>query len=499
MLTEKPSTDALSIELFLSPAGTRGQALPRGLGVEALAEAAEGVSADADTVPVSHVDPGGDPSSLRDQGWGVIVPQDEAGDRLLALARPLLDRRAEDQELDVADMRIYRVRPDMSAAEATDWIDRQLVANNPQDAIPGYLLVLGRPEQVSFELQQALAGQFHVGRLGFGSDAGYEAYLAKLLASERAPAGGLARAVYFTARDGTPATELGHRLLMRPCVADAEQLRAKQRFAASEIAAIEDEDDPARAADRLLAAAGGPAVLFSCSHGAGSPPDGWRSPDEQRALQGGLCLGKGQLLPPEAVSGSAFLAGGVWLMFACFGAGTPKHSVYHPWLTRLARHGAFSADVAPVLRSLPGEREPPFLAALPSAALANPDGPLAVISHLDLAWSYGFYDLDKRSRGERHRRFHDLVAQLVKGSRVGLALSGSLAWARSRVKDAIVNAASAAANAPPDAADPGQDARLGHRWMALQDLAGYIVLGDPAARMAVTPPARRRAGTPAAT
>ena len=56
-----------------------------------------------------------------------------------------------------------------------------------------------------------------------------------------------------------------------------------------------------------------------------------------------------------------------------------------------------------------------------------------VIGHLDLAWSYGFHDLDKMSGGARHRRFHELVAQLVKGSRVGLArgprnLGGATQW-----------------------------------------------------------------------
>ncbi|HEU4733741.1 MAG TPA: hypothetical protein VFT22_37875 [Kofleriaceae bacterium] len=482
MRSERPS-----IELFLSPAGARGQSLPHGLPAGALAVASEGADAREDVLPASSVDPGGDPNSLRDQGWGVIVPRDEAGDRLLALARPLLDRRAADQD---AEVPIYRVPPDMSAAQATAWIDRRLVGNELQDRIPGYLLVLGRPDQVSFELQQELGVQFQVGRLGLDSDAGYEAYIAKLLASERAPPRGPARAVYFTARDGTAATDLGRRLLMQPCIADAEQGRAAGRFAASEVVAIEDED-PARAADRLVGAATGPAVLFSCSHGAGAPPEGWASPGEQRALQGSVCLGEGRMLPPEAVAGSAFLAGGVWLMFACFGAGTPKHSAYHPWLVRLARHGEHGGDLAPVLRSLPGEGEPPFLAALPSAALANPDGPLAVISHLDLAWSYAFYDLGKLSRGERHRRFHELVGQLVKGSRVGLALSGSLARARNQVARDVM---SDAANARDAGEPPGQGALLGHRWMTLQDLAGYIVLGDPAARLAVAP---RRRGAPA--
>src|SRR5690606_28033439 len=89
-----------SIELVLGPA--------RGLGAGALADAAlvgaaEGAGdGPARARPYSHLDPGGDPNSLRDQGWGVIAPLGPEGDRLLALARPLLDRRAAEQDGEVA-------------------------------------------------------------------------------------------------------------------------------------------------------------------------------------------------------------------------------------------------------------------------------------------------------------------------------------------------------------------------------------------------------------
>jgi hypothetical protein len=475
-----------AIDLFLCPARERAQALTRGLGEDALVEAAEGAGAGArDPVPLTSLDPGGDPSSLRDQGWGVIAPRGPEGDRLLALAMPLLDRRAADQDGDVP---VYRVPPDLTAAQAAAWIDRKLVGNELHAAVPGYLLVLGPPDQVSFELQQALAGAFSVGRIGFSTDAGYEAYVDKLLRAERAPPRP-PRAVYFTARDGTSATELGHRLLMQPCLVDAEQQRAAGRFAAQEIVAIE-EDDPARAADRLLAAAaGGPGVLFSCSHGAGAPRQGWRSPDERRAHQGALCLGGGRHLEARMLAEAPFVPGGIWLAFACFGAGTPRHSAYHHWLARLQEHGEHEGDLAAVRASLPGEGEPPFLAAQVEAALANPDGPLAIIGHLDLAWSYAFHDLDKMSHGARHRRFHELVAQLVKGTRVGLALGGSLMRARNAVGAELAIAADAEARGGPAGLE--QRVRLGHRWMVLADLGGYVALGDPAARLAIArPPAR---------
>jgi hypothetical protein len=485
--------DHPSLELFLSPAGDPGQALAHGLAADTLAAAPR--DREASARPKSYFDPGGDPNSLRDQGWGVIAPRGEDGDRLLDVIRPLLDKRAADQDGEVPE---YRVAPGMTAPEAAEWIDRKLVANALHDAIPGYLLVLGGPDQVSFELQQVLTGPFGVGRVGFDAAAGpqaYEAYVDKLLRSERAPAREQTRAVYFTARDGTPATELGRRLLMQPCIADAVEQRDAGRFAASEIATIE-EEDPARAVDRLLAAAADPGILFSCSHGAGAPRDGWGSPDRRRASQGALCMGRGQQLERQLLAQAPFVPGGMWLMFACFGAGTPRSSAYHPWLARLKEHGEYNEDLASVLASLPGQGEPPFIAALPQAALANPDGPLAIIGHLDLAWSYGFHDVEKMSRGDRHRRFHELVAQLAKGSRAGLALGGSLMRARNQVQTELTVAAADEARATEPLGDRG---RLGHRWMVLQDLDGYIALGDPAARMAIArPDARARDGAAAA-
>src|SRR4029079_18135998 len=47
-----------------------------------------------------------------------------------------------------------------------------------------------------------------------------------------------------------------------------------------------------------------------------------------------------------------------------------------------------------------------------------------------------------------------------------------------------------------DAMDAAQRTRLGHLWMLRQDLLGYVLLGDPAARLPLTPPAAQRRATP---
>jgi hypothetical protein len=55
--------------------------------------------------------------------------------------------------------------------------------------------------------------------------------------------------------------------------------------------------------------------------------------------------------------------------------------------------------------------------------------------------------------------------------------------ARNHVQTELTIAAAAEAHGGPE--PPTQRAVLGHRWMVLQDLDGYIALGDPAARLVV--------------
>ena len=475
------------LELFLRCDQAPGEALEVGLPIDALARI-PGIPDIAPPRATIKPDPGGDPSSLRDQGWGVIIGRGEQGARLLALAAPLLEKRAGDQR---AEVTIYRVPPDMDAPRAARWLRRIFLGDSLEHEIPGYVLILGGFDQVSLELQQVLSTEphVHVGRLAFEREEQYEAYIAKLLRSERAVPGKLARGLFFTAQDGTRATDLGRLRLMGPTLASARTLREQGRFPAHEL--IEIPGYGPTAGDQLLAAAAGegPAILFSCSHGLGPPRDGWPSLDDQRARQGALWAGENQAISGDLLRDRPFLPDGVWLFFACFGAGTPARSAYAHWLHRLAELGEHVGDVDAVLAALPPEGSSPFVAALPRAALANPRGPLAIIGHVDLAWSYSFIALEELGKRARHNRFVTLLQQLARGGRAGLALS-TLLRARERVKLDVAIAADHEQRGGParDAVhSEAERIRMGHRWMLHQDINGYILLGDPAARLAIDP------------
>jgi len=476
-------TAAPPLHLLLAHADDQQPALPEGLDDEAVQGAAPPARLPE---PRNLRNRGRDPNDLQAQRWGLIVPEGEAGERLEALVKPLVDRRREQQG--GHEVRIYRVPAQMDPAEAARWhrnvyLDERI----PESELPFYQLILGDLDQVPLALQQVQMIDGVVGRIAFPDERDYEAYVDKLLRWERQPAAiPRARSLFFTVHDGSAATRAGYQALVSPALAIAREDRALGAFEAADIVEL---GDPRRkpGQDELLGAvaAADPAVLLSVSHGQGAPRGGWPSVDEQRRLQGAMSLGGGVLAGPDLAS-RPFLPGGIWFMFACYGAGTPDTSVYRPWLERLIQLGQHGGRIDTVLRSLPKPGDLPFIARLPQSALANPDGPLAFIGHVDLAWSYSFQELDS-SKGptNRLRRFLSLLSYALRRDRVGVAFRELVSCAIAADTELLALYSRQAALGAE--LEPAYRARLGHLWMLRQDLMGYILLGDPAARLPITP------------
>jgi len=477
------SHDATDMNLLMVHADVRAPVLPDGLADQA----ARGQSVpDVAPQPSSFWDEGGDPNDLGAQRWGVIAPQGPEGDRLLALIDPLIRLRGE-QQGDRA-VKVYRVPPQMSAPEAMRW--KKQVFDGGADLnieVPRYQLILGDLDQVPLAVQQAQQSDGYVGRLAFDADDGYAAYVDKVLRHERraAVAGGPARSLFFTVHDGTAATTAGHRTLIGPGLDVVRRRHASGQYPAREILELGDRALPSP--DELLRAVGDgdPAVLFTLSHGEGAPRGGWRTYEEQLRRQGAMSFGREGHLVGDELRTRPFLPGGIWFMLACYGAGTPSTSAYRHWLAQLAAAGQFRGKPEAVLSGLPAAGDHPFIAALPKAVLANSDGPLAFMGHVDLAWTYSFQELDAGAAG-RPARFMAITRSLLKRDRCGIGLrelvryfdqtNGELtalydeeALARSRAETPRVDAA-----------------RQGHLWMLRQDLSAYVLLGDPAVRL---PPA----------
>jgi hypothetical protein len=481
----------MDLELLLAHADDHRPVLESGLGADSL-QRVPGSALQTQT-PTHLWDPGGDPNDLASQRWGVIAPEGPAGDRLLAVLEPLCRWRAQQQG---APTRCYRVPPSLEGPQAVRWKNTVLRDESiPEQEWPRYLLVLGDLDQVSLELQQALGSDVFVGRLAFRDEQQLASYVDKVLRWERAPSPeSRARSLFFTAHDGTAATQVGYHQLVLPSLEACRARQQKGEFRAD----IQEIGGPGDWSPQELleqAADARPGVLLSVSHGLGAPRQGWPSATEQQALQGAMCLGPGEHLRAADVASRPFLPGGLWVYLACFGGGTPHNSPYFHWLRRLQESGARLGRPEAVLASLPKAGQPPFIAALPQAALANPQGPLALVAHVDLAWSYGFSDVDATSSRGRPSRFLGLLRELVEGRRVGVGLSALLRFASEANLELTMMEDRSAAALAAGRSSAADGARRGHLWMMRQDVSGYVLLGDPAVRLPLAP-AVARVATP---
>lgn len=401
---------------------------------------------------------------LTRQRWGVIAPEGVVGDQLLEAIAPLIAHRRRQTGAD-RDV-IHRVPPALDQAAALRWYKRVFEPGDAfRDAIPRYVLILGDLAQVSLELQQIVGATAFVGRLAFETAEQYAAYVAKVLGAEATPPFTPPPLRLHAVDDGTGATSAGRRGLIDPGV-------RLLRGAALQVAEFADPEDlgPDRLRAALSADRGG--IFFSVSHGLGAPRRGWSSADEQRRRQGAMSLGERGDLDAERLQGGALLPGGLWFMLACFGAGTPTTSAYARWLEQLASSDPRRADPRIALHSLPPAGSPPFIAALPKAALASPRGPLAFIGHVDLAWTYAFRETHEGPVRAHPARFMALLRAAHQGARIGAAFRELYRYFEQTNTEL--------STLDPDRADPE---RRGALWMLRQDLGGYVLLGDPAVRL----------------
>ncbi len=475
-----PEIDPNAMQLLMVHADDREPVLPEA-GLPGDTAADEGGPAKVRT-PEHLWDEGGDPNDLDLQRWSVIAPEGEEGDRLIGAVGELIRARCE--QMGIPEIEPYRVPPKMTEAEAARW--QKTVFDPGADLsveLPRYLMILGDLHQVPMELQKVLGADAFVGRLAFEQEDDYASYAAKVLRWEGQPhEAQRGRSLFFTVHDGSPATYLGHQALVSPGLEMVRERRERGHFPADEVTEVGDRW--ACGPDDLLGQVGpaAPSVLFSLSHGLGAPRAGWDSEDERRLRQGAMSFGRDGSLAGEDLASRPFLPGGIWFMLACYGAGTPAASAYHHWLKRLQEAGQFPGQVDFVLGGIPSPGERPFVAALPKAVLANPEGPLAFMGHVDLAFSYSFQELDSGA-ANRPARFMSILRSALKRDRAGISfreLSRYLTRTNAELT-ALVDQDVASGAGEPDAED--ERARRSHLWMLRQDLSAYMLLGDPAVRL----------------
>lgn len=449
---------------------------------------------------LSYRDDGADPNDLTAQRWGIVIPATPEGKRLAQVIAPLTALRKEQQGKDV---RVLEAPVGMSAEQTGKWWETVYNAESTKNRVidrPRYLLILGDPTQIPWEAQERMATAAFVGRLSFPKDEDYEAYVTKVLAYERAASKNQQKvhSTFFTVSDGTAATGAGNRGLMKPTL-EALRIGLKEGdFQTADIAHLgADPLGPPVSPEEFLRSVESrdPRMLFTISHGLGTNAE--TSDEVRQRIQGAMSFGQGKKITGDDIANRVFLPGGAWFFFACFSIGTPAETSYRHWLQAMkdAGLGVRQSDIEFVLAAL--RKKQPLVASLPQKALANPDGPLAVMGHVDLAWTFSFQDAAKQWRSSR---FHNVFNGLVKHYRIGNAffdLQRALVDTNSALTDMFDTEARAKADDEvlEDAAQrPAQKASL---WMLRQDLYAYVLLGDPAARvMTSTTPEETRTKVP---
>jgi len=412
-----------------------------------------------------------DPMDLAQTGWAVLFASD-ADPAIKDALKPLLDLR----KRQVNDDKLFRifdgpagVRPNQTAGSWAVAKGVSLAAPvAPRRGVPFYLLMVGSPQRIPFEFQAQFDLQWAVGRLHFDKVADYASYAQKVVEYEQGagPAQQRQAAVWMPRNPGDLATPMlagavGADFLGQ---GDAPPLGQRQRFKVTPFIG-DGQATKARLADIFRGSIDGgtPAIVFTGSHGAE-----WAMADPaiQQQRQGALVTqewSRGQPLQRdhyfsgEDLPADANVHGLIAFVFACFGGGCPDKDSYF-----------FAADGSKIALT-----PVPLIASLPQALLAR--GALAVIAHVDRAFSYGFEDVMGTPQEQLLRTPLEL---LMKGQRVGMAADPlNLQWSALAAQLGL-----ALGGNLPGMPQP-RSTVVANLFIARDDARNYIVLGDPAVRL----------------
>ncbi|HKI04288.1 MAG TPA: C25 family cysteine peptidase [Thermoanaerobaculia bacterium] len=406
-----------------------------------------------------------DPRNLAETGWGVIFPEDRQDEFREALAPLLALRKAQASGVSENRYRELVHRPGESKAR---FLARYRVGPGPADpdVLPYYLLIVGSPEEISFRFQYQLDVQYAVGRLSFVTAEEYSRYAASVVAAERGTLTAARRVSFFgVSNPDDRATASSLRNLVEPLAASISRDRA-----AWPVETVLGPDATKAALAERLGGARTPALLFTASHGVGFDPADPRHVAHQGAL---LCqdwpgpkgwwgqIPQDHYLAGDDVPDTASPAGLVAFFFACYGAGTPLYD---------------SFESNGEQRRIAAES---FVARLPQRLLSHPKGgALAVVGHVDRAWSYSF---DWPESGKQLQVFESALGRLLEGYPVGAATEYFNQRYAELSTDLAEEREEARWGAKPDFLN------LSQLWTAAHDARSYVVLGDPAVRLAPGP------------
>jgi hypothetical protein len=384
-------------------------------------------------------------------GWGIVFHENEQPE-LIKSAEELIKHRktmVPDHHLKILTYR--------SGQTVNKWLAEHGVGSGHVDPakVPYYLLLVGEPEKIPFSFSQRLGLEYRVGRLPFDEPWQLANYTRSLIRHERHEGGSRSTDVLVFAPEHDAATELSARYLADPLAqqfANRMSLQSLRREEATKYHLLE------------LLRAGAARCLFSASHGLGLDAGDERQTAEQGAI---VCPRDTSVAKPlttddyfsaKDLSPEIDLTGTMLFCFACFSAATPS-------VDRFFRRKGQALPLAPKS----------FFSALPIQMLVNPGGAaLAVAGHIDRAW--GCSILNEKS-DPLLLPFDNALSRALKGIPCGQMLKDfydRYASYSIELTD-LLETRDLGGNVP--------DRELFFAWTRRNDAGGYILLGDPAARL----------------
>ena len=417
-----------------------------------------------------------DPMDLTQTGWGAIFPTSPNPalqtryDAIQAQLQPLLDLRRKQ----VQSARLFQLftGPTLGVSPgltATSWAtSRGVSLTAPVDpfkgGVPFYLLLVGSPEDISFQFHALLKMQWAVGRLHFDDVEDYGRYARAVVEYESpsfTPVQRKNAALWLTRNADDDATLMLSSALAEDFL-DPDTALGSGRSNFTVDAFMAERATKAQLTDILRGniPGGPPAVIFTGSHGTQYPPADPAQRERQGALitqewQPGAVVGPPNQFAAEDVPSDAKLQGTFAFIFACFGGGCPEKDSY-----------SWNADGSPKQLA-----PTPIVARLPQALLAK--GVLAVFAHIDAAYTYGFVDGNDTPQPQVIRSPLEL---LMRGKRAGLAAdSFTSLWSALSIQ-----VGESKPRVPGGTAPSPELAAFANLSIARDDARNYVVLGDPA-------------------
>lgn len=413
-----------------------------------------------------------DPKKLEQAGWGVVYAQN-VSDAVKEALTPLIDWRRGLSNKEKELFKAYEFLPHYANPQRGF---RDFMSDNdaaPRDdadpeEMPYYMLLVGDPQEIPYVFQYALDVNRAVGRIHFDTVAEYANYAESVVAAEKEGLYLPRQAAFFgVTNENDEATRLSTNHLIKPLYEKFEQKFSPEWQIDSYLGT---EANKAQ----LQAVLGGskqqtPAFLLTGSHGIGFDLGDNRQLAHQGALLCSDWVREPGFIPEELymagthIDSTAQLHGLISFFFACYGAGTPQQDDF------MGKVAGTAKKIAPR----------PFLAKLPQRMLSHPrGGALAVIGHVDRAWTYSFVENSSVMQTSR-LAFESTLTELFQGVPVGHAFDY---FNRKHASSSVGLVSLLDEQRRGEEID---DFELIDTWIMNHDARDYIIFGDPAVRLCV--------------